>query len=400
MQHSTVRTPRPAHVPPELVADFDVFDPPGGREDLHGAWRRLQDGPDIVWAPYHGGHWIVTRAEDIDFLQLHHDPFSMRDVTMPAGLRPTRLLPLEADPPEHGPLRAVLNPWFTPKRIGALEGFTRELAVQLVEAVRPQGECEFMRDFALQLPIAIFMRLTDLPAEDRLTLLRYTQMSTRGTEEERPQATHLMMAYLEPVIAARRARPGDDLLSAIIHAEVGGAPIDAADMMSMLLVVLFGGLDTVASTMGFIARFLADHPDHRRQPIEEPRLIRQAVNEFMRRFSPSNTARTLTRDFEYKGVQFKQNDKVYVAPVLAGMDERRYPRAQEIDFRRQDMRHASFGAGPHRCPGLLLALLEIRLFLEVWLQQIPDFRVKPGEAPVYGTGQVNCVERLVLQWPI
>ena len=202
------------------------------------------------------------------------------------------------------------------------------------------------------------------------------------------------------MIAARRARPWDDLLSASIHAEFGGAPIDAADMMSMLLVVLFGGLDTVASTMGFIARFLADHPDHRRQPIEEPRLIRQAVNEFMRRFSPSNTARTLTRDFEYKGVQFKQNDKVYVAPVLAGMDERRYPRAQEIDFRRQDMLHASFGAGPHRCPGLLLALLEIRLFLEVWLQKIPDFRVKPGEAPVYGTGQVNCVERLVLQWPI
>src|SRR4051812_31258017 len=88
---------RPAHVPPELVIDFDVHNPPGGHEDLHGAWRKVQDGPDIVWAPYHGGYWLPTRWADIDYIQRNHDPFSMKDVTMPSGTRPTRLLPLEAD---------------------------------------------------------------------------------------------------------------------------------------------------------------------------------------------------------------------------------------------------------------------------------------------------------------
>jgi cytochrome P450 len=400
MSHaSSTLTPRPAHVPPELVVDFNVYAPPHGATDLHGAWRRLQDGPDIVWAPYHGGHWIFTRHEDIDFAQRNHDPFSMRDVTMPANTRPTRLLPLEADPPEHTPFRAILNPWFSPKRIGDLKEFTRQLAIDLVEGFRPRGECEFMAEFALILPIAIFMKLTNLPMADRLELLRYAQMSTRGTPDERAEATRLMMAYLLPVVAERRAKQGDDVLSAVIHGRVDGKPLNDTDMMSMLLVILFGGLDTVASTLGFIANFMAGSPAHRRLLIEEPGLIDNAVEELMRRFPPSNTARTMTRDYDYKGIHFRAGEKVYVATLMAGLDERRYPKAWDVDFRRKDVIHNSFGTGPHRCPGSLLARLEIKLFLQEWLSRIPDFAVKPGEPVVYGPGQVNCVERLVLAWP-
>ena len=400
MHHDLTRTPRPDHVPPALVVDFNVYGPERAAEDLHGAWRTLQQGPDIVWAPYHGGHWILTRHGDIDFAQRNHDPFSMRDVTMPANTRPTRLLPLEADPPEHTPFRAILNPWFSPKRIGELKDFTRQLAVDLIEGFKPRGECEFMQDFALILPIAIFMRLTNLPMSDREQLLRLAQMSTRGTPDERAQSAREMMAYLHPVVAARRANPGDDVLSAVVHAKVGGQPINDTDMMSMLLVILFGGLDTVASTLGFIAQFMAGSPSHRRQLLEEPALVDNAVEELMRRFPPSATARTMSRDYEYKGIHFLQGDKVYIYTLMAGLDERRYPEAWEVDFRRRDaQQHNSFGAGPHRCPGSLLAKLEIKLFLQEWLARLPDFRVKPGESVVYGAGQVNCVERLVLTWP-
>ena len=399
MSHaSTAVATRPAHVAPDRVVDFNVYDPPGAREDLHRAWRRLQDGPDIVWAPYHGGHWIFTRWEDIDFAQRNHDPFSMRDVTMPANTRPTRLLPLEADPPEHTSFRAILTPWFSPKKISDLKDFTRSLAIDLIEGFKPRGECEFMQDFALILPIAIFMRLTNLPMDDRLRLLEYAQMSTRGTPEQRGEASRLMMTYLTPIIADRRARPGDDLLSAVIHAQIGGQPLHDTDLMSMLLVILFGGLDTVASTLGFVTNFLAHHPGHRRQLIEEPNLIDNAVEELMRRFAPSATARTMTRDYEYKGVEFKAGEKVYILPLLSGLDERHFPDAWHVDFKRKDVQHNSFGAGPHRCPGALLAKLEIKVFLQEWLARIPDFSVKTGEPVVYGPGQVNCVERLVLTW--
>ena len=400
MSHASAdRVERPKHVPPEMVVDFDVYNPPGGKLDLHGAWRKLQDGPDIVWAPYHGGHWIFTRARDIDFAQRNHDPFSMRDVTMPAGMRPTRGLPLESDPPEHGPLRAILNPWFSPKRIGDLKDFTRVLAIELIEGFKPRGECEFMSEFALLLPIAIFMRLTNLPMEDRVGLLRSAQKATRGTPTEVGESFTEMMAYLGPVIVQRRIHPGDDVLSAVIHAKVDGKPLSDSDMMSMLLILLFGGLDTVASTMGFIANFMAGSAAHRQQLIQQPQLIDRAIEELMRRFPPSSTARTLTRDYEYNGVHLKSGEKVYISTLLAGMDVRRYDNAWEIDFTRADVTHSSFGAGPHRCPGSLLAKLEIKLFLEEWLARIPDFQVKASDPVVFGTGQVNCVERLVLTWP-
>jgi cytochrome P450 len=395
-----IKIERPEHVPAELVVDFDVYEPPGGREDLHAAWHRLAGGPPFVWAPYHGGYWIPTRAADIDYIQRTPDPFSMRDVTMPANSRPTRGLPLESDPPEHGPFRALLNPWFAPKRIAALKGFTHDLAVELIEGFRPRGTCEFMSEFAQILPIAIFMRLTNLPMADRLKLLRYAQMSTRGAPAERGESFHLMMEYLKPVIEERRARPGDDVLSAVVHGRIAGEPLKEDDLMSMLLILLFGGLDTVASTIGFITNFLAGHPEHRRQLIARSSNLDHSIEELMRRFAPSAAARTLTRDFEYQGINFKAGEKVYVSPILAGMDESRYPQAMSVDFDRRDVAHQSFGAGPHRCPGALLAKLEIKVFLEEWLKRIPDFDLKPGEKPVFGTGQVNCVERLVLSWPV
>jgi cytochrome P450 len=84
---------------------------------------------------------------------------------------------------------------------------------------------------------------------------------------------------------------------------------------------------------------------------------------------------------------------------MAGLDDRRYPNAWEVDFRRLDaQQHNSFGAGAHRCPGSLLAKLEIRVFLQEWLARIPEFQVKPGRPVVYGPGQVNCVDRLELEW--
>ncbi len=127
------------------------------------------------------------------------------------------------------------------------------------------------------------------------------------------------MAYLQPVIAARRDSPEDDLLSAVIHARIGDGPISDTDMMSMLLVILFGGLDTVASTLGFIAAFLAGRsPAHCRQLLDSPQLVDNATEELMRRFPPSNTARTLTRDYEYKGLKFCAGEKVYISTLPSG----------------------------------------------------------------------------------
>jgi len=393
---------RPVNVPPELVIDWNILNPPRARElGPHLAWKELHKGPDIVWTEHNGGHWIVTRGEDIDFLQRNHDPFSMKDVTVPHGIKPMRMLPLESDPPEHTEYRNIVTPWFTPKNIEGLAGFTRDLTANLVKQLKPKGECEFYHDFSLQVPIAIFCKLTGVPASDKEKLLEWTEWSTRSPEPELRHKAHInMIDYIQTVIADRRKNPGADIMTDVVNAKVFGKPISDADITSMMQIILFGGLDTVASSMSFIANFLATHPEHVKQLIAKPEILPHAIDEMLRRHGVSGTTRTLTRDYDYKGLHFKEGDKVFVPAWLYGLDERQFDNPLDVDFSRKNVIHAGFGAGPHRCPGSYLARVEIKIFLEEWLKEIPVFGIKPGEQVSYVPGMVNCVERVPLSWPV
>lgn len=391
----------PAHVPPHLVVDWDFYNPPGGEIDINGAWKKLHDGPDIVWTRYNGGHWILTRAEDIEFAQKNHDPFSMREINLPASTTTARILPLAADPPEHAGYRAIINRSFSPQMVRNMEGEIRTLTVELIEGFRSKGECEFMADFAMKLPITIFMRLVDLPLDDLDKLLEWTEASVRGSQAQREDAQRDLFAYLQDTIRQRQDSPGDDLISAIVNGQVSKRPLTQEEINGMMVNVVFGGLDTVASTMGFATLYLARNAEHRRQLASSPELIPNAVEEMLRMFGPSSTGRIVTRDYDYKGVQFKKGDRVYVRPGLHGMDERKFKCPMHADFERENVsQHASFGNGPHRCAGALLARMEIRVFLEEWFKRIPDFDLKPGEQPRFEAGMVNCVTRVPLVWRV
>lgn len=397
----TSLAPRPPHVPPELVVDWDFHNPPGGEAALNSAWKSLHNGPDIIWTPRNGGHWIATRAEDIEFIQRNHDPFSMREIVLPAGIKPMRILPLEADPPDHAVFRSILNPFFTPKAVSSRESSIRELTQKLIDDFRPKGQCEFVADFAMKLPIIVFMGLVDLPLSDLDDLLAWTEAGVRPKKpEELRWAFESLNQYLDAVIAARRATPGGDLISAIVNAKVFGREINDEELRAMLFNVIFGGLDTVASTMGFAADFLARHPEHRHELVEHPERIPSAVDELLRVFAPSSTGRVISRDYEYKGLQFKAGDRMYVRPLLHGMDERRFPDPLKVDFSRPMNQHAGFGNGPHKCAGAVLARIEIRIFLEEWMKRIPDFQLKAGHSPRFAAGMVNCVLSVPLVWDV
>jgi len=166
---SAIKAAVPAHVPPELVFDFDIYNPPGAEIDFHGALKRLHDEnyPDIFWSTANGGHWVATRGEDIHKIFADYQNFSSRSLTVPASSAPPfPLFPIFADPPEHGLYRALLNPSFSPKAVASLEARARALAVKLVEDLRPRGRCDFVIDFAQHLPIEVFMSIVDVPAGD------------------------------------------------------------------------------------------------------------------------------------------------------------------------------------------------------------------------------------------
>ncbi|MGF6702072.1 cytochrome P450 [Paraburkholderia sp. MM5496-R1] len=389
----------PDHVPRELVVDFDYMNPPGVQDDVHMAWKTLHTGPDIVWSPYHGGHWIATRGEDIEAMQKDHTRFSHRSVNIPP-LNETQLVPLELDPPEHTAYRNLITPAFLPQAISSLESDVRSLAIELMEEIAPRGECEFVSEFAKILPIVIFLRLADLPLSDRGQLLEWAEWAVRGNVEQRNESQHRLIGYISTWVEQRKAEAGGDLVSLIANAQIDGKPISPERMFGMFIVVLFGGLDTVASMMGFIARFLAENPAHRRQLIENPDLMVSSVDEMIRRFGVANTARLITQDMEYKGIQFRKGDQIQLPNSLFGLDERKFSDPLGVDLTRKPVLHAAFGNGPHRCPGSFLARTEIKVFLQEWLKRIPDFRIREGDKPRCGSGSVNGMLYLPLVWDV
>lgn len=212
------------------------------------------------------------------------------------------------------------------------------------------------------------MRRSPFPANrecdsPRWNTTRRTTPRFRGTPAERMQGHQGLYAYVQQWIERRRANPGSDLLSKIVNARVNGQPLGPDVTFGMLANVIFGGLDTVAASLSFVTRWLAENPQAARQLASQPDMIAEAQEEFYRRFGIPQTARLITGDFDYCGVP-----------------------------------HAAFGDGPHRCPGSFLARQELRIFLEEWLARIPEFRIKPGAHAVTSSGMVNGVLSLPLVW--
>lgn len=399
------RTPRPDDVPADLVRDFDFYDVPGADEDVQAAYRAMQQAsPDIFWTPRNGGHWVATRGEDIIAMQRDYSRFSHKHIVlppMPEGA--PRQIPLEMDPPEHARYRRPLMQALLPSIISELESTVQQAAVGAIDRLRPLGGCEFVEDFAKVLPIHVFLELVEIPLDDKAYLLTLAEDSVRGRDSEtRSRSQQLMGAYLLPWIRARRDNPGEDLLSKLVNVDIGGERISEAEAISYATLVLFGGLDTVAGMIAFIARFLAQHPEHRRQLVarlDDEAFLKDAIEELIRRHGLANTARVITGDFDYKGVRFRTGDRILPANLLVGMDDRLNPDPLTVDFAREKPVHAAFGNGAHACPGAVLARREIRIFLQAWLRRIPEFRIKPGTQPVLATGLVNGVLRLDLIWP-
>ncbi|UCV23650.1 cytochrome P450 [Ferribacterium limneticum] len=388
----------PAHVPAELVRGFNYYDLGDGK-DLYEHYKKLHSGPDIFYTPEFGGHWVLTRYEDIAHLLENDKDFSSRHQTIPYP--PFLVTLLENDEPLHSDFRNLLQPFFTPKSIGALEQVATDLTVSLIEGLVDKGECEFTQEFALRMPIIIVMNVLDLPSEDTPYLIQISEDMVRSADPKVQEAAfgRVFEYFATKIIPARRANPGKDMVSAIIHGKVDGGRVPTdMEILGLCSLLIAGGLDTVASMLGFITVFLANNPEHRQQLIDNPALIPSAMEEMFRRHHITNIGRIAVRDIDYKGIHFKAGDFILAITALAGLDERRYPDPLTVDFNREDKKHLVFGRGPHQCIGSFLARTEIRVFLNEWLKRIPHFEIKAGESPLVIPGKANRVARLPLTW--
>lgn len=395
---------RPDHVPAERVFDFDLYNPPGIEKGFHEAWLALHAPgvPDLIWTPRNGGHWMATRGAQIAEVFSDHQRFSARVYLVPKSVgEQHQMLPVILDPPANVPYRLLMNRCLAPPRIGGMEGRIRTLAAELVGNVAGQGRCNFISDYADVLPVRIFMSLVNLPDADVPLLKHWTEQIVHpdGSMSYDEAKAHIY-AYLDPHIDARLGGDGDDMLSLLINGTVDGRALTRAEMQSLCMQMLLGGLDTVVNFLGFAMLFLARNPDHRRQLVADPSLVGPAVDELLRRFPVVSLAREVRADIHYDGVLLKQGDMVAIPTPLAGTDERQNARALEVDFHRGSGEHVTFGKGPHFCPGANLARTEIRITIEEWLKRIPEFSLEAGPDLQFRGGLVGVVNALPLAWPV
>lgn len=398
-------------VPEHLKTDFDIYDPaltfPTDR--INEKVREIADRSPLVYSEKYGGHWIVTRYEEIHEVLRHPETFS----SFPNNLVPHgagKFLPLEVDPPEHTAFRKALQPLFNPARMRALEPRIREIINELLDGFASRGSAEYISEFAHELPARVFLALMDWPLDDAPMFTEATDTTLRGvpggTEEEnnaaREAAAGRLFAYFAGVVADRRARgpEAEDITAKIVHQsiELDGQvrPLTDEELCNMLFLLLIAGLHTVTGTLAWSVLHLADRPDERQRLIDDPSLIPAAVEEMLRIEAAVSPGRRVRHDTTLGGIELKEGDQLLLVLAGANRDGREFDDPDVVHIERTPNRHLSFGSGPHRCLGSHLARVELQLVFEELHKRIPDYRIDTEKQVVSHPSQV----RGVLELPI
>jgi cytochrome P450 len=397
----------PAHVPPELVGSFDLFNDPEAHAAPHQFTSRTHGGPDIFWSldTNHRmddpGCWVITRAEDMREVLSNSKLFSSRGQSGFAHLinETWNMVPIEVDPPMHTKFRELLNPILYPRVVSKMTEGVRQRANDLIDKFADQSGCEFMKSFGTPFPISIFMQLMGLPMEQMSIFLVWEEDLLRGASlERRKAAAKSIRLYLDTLAAERRKNPTDDLASLVVTSKIDGRLWTDDEVIGALFLFFVGGLDTVASSLGFIFEHLATHPEHQQWLRDNLNEIPHAVEELLRRYSVVTVHRQVTEDIVFKGVTMKKGDWVSLTQAHGSLDPREFDNPLEVDFKRKGVRHFAFSFGPHFCIGSHLARREIAVALQQWLTRIPPFRVREGTEVVRHAGGVFGIEHLELAW--
>lgn len=393
----------PANVPRDRVVDFDMYNPPKIEEGLQEAWTTLQSATPygVVWTPRNGGHWIAVTADCVKDVSADPQSFSNKINFLPKAAGSHGFIPATLDPPEHRPYRKLVSEAFSAPMIRPLEPSIREIARGLIENIAPQGECDFVKDYAGVLPIQVFMKLLDLPLEDADRLSEIADQMTRPDGSmTMTEATDAYYEYLRPVIEARRTNPGDDVLSTVANGKIDDRFITVDECLKVAGIILLAGLDTVVNLLSFIMQFLASNPVARQQLTTDQEGLAHGMEELLRRYGPVADARLITESREIDGVTVEEGDMIARPTMLYGLDSNIARCPMDVDLSRENVRHFTFGHGIHSCPGSHLARMELKVTIEEWLRAVPEFGIAHEADIRHQSGIVGAVESLPLHWEI
>ncbi len=332
------------------------------------------------------GFWALSRYADVYAALL--DPatyISGRGVAVGVERQDMAEMPIliMMDPPRHTRMRALVNRAFTPRRIAELEPRVRQIAGELLDAWQG-GPVDLVASFAGPLPTIVIAELLGVPASDREWFRARSNAATQfqpgvPRSSEVGERVQELAAYMARALAERRTRPRDDLLSALVEAEIDGQRLSEPELIGFAFLLLVAGNETTANLIGSSVLNLDRFPDQRRRLLRDPALLPSAVEEFLRFDAPvQGLARVLTRDVVLHGTAIPAGERVLLLFGSANRDERRFPDADRFDVGRDPNPHLAFGFGAHFCLGASLARLEARVAFEELLARHPELAVTGG----------------------
>ncbi len=305
------------------------------------------------------------------------DPF--RDLP-PAMRRSIFRSLLMLDPPDHTRIRNLVNKAFTPRVVEGLLPRIQEIVDECLEAVASAGEMELIADLAHPLPVRVIAELLGVPSEDRERFKRWSDglallvdpIGSAGRMQSAVAAFEELAAYFGQIFEDRRRTPRDDLLSALVAAEVDGDRLDEAELLALCALILAAGHETTTNLIGKAVLALLRNPGERKRLQDDPGLIESAVEEFLRYESPvQGTDRVAVEDCEIDGQLVRRGQFVVILIGAANRDPARFPEPDRLDLGRPDNRHLAFGHGVHFCLGAHLARLEAQIAVGALLRRFP-----------------------------
>lgn len=359
--------------------------------DPYPTYKYLRKNCPVGWSENYGGFWVVTRYDDINEVLHKPESFSSYPNAIPAELgQPTKMIPLEIDPPEHTTYRKILDPYFGPRIIKVLEDQARELAGSLIDdMLLVPGEVDFVESFAQDYPTMLFCRLVGFPEEKRPYLIdqfgktiHIGQLMTEDPEAYKAAALEIGMG-LAPVfyelMQQSRDDPKEDLTGLLTTTKKeGGVPLDDMEILGILFTIGVAGLETVKSVLANSFSHLGARSDLRDQIVADPTIIPSAVEEMLRFESPVNNGRTVVQDVIINGQHMREGDRVMLITGSAGRDESKFDNPDEIHLGRTPNNHLAFVAGRHRCLGSHLARMELRVAFEEIHRRMPTYGIPAG----------------------
>ncbi len=305
------------------------------------------------------------------------------------GIRPDQpAMPymIDMDDPEHLLRRKLVNAGFTRKQVMDKTAGIETLCDTLIDAVCERGECDFVRDIAAPLPMAVIGDMLGVLPQDRATLLKWSDDLVCGLSASADEAA--LQAVMEAfagyqgfameTTVKRRAEPTGDLFSILVNSEVDGQRMSDDEIVFETLLILIGGDETTRHTLSGGTEQVLRHPDQWQRLVADPELVPGAVEEMLRWTSPvKNMARTVMADNEFHGTQLRAGEKMVLLFESANFDESVFGDPENFRIDRQPNSHLAFGFGTHFCLGNQLARLELSTMLRRILQRLPDLRLAP-----------------------